>query len=126
MDQSMGTGNLPSGVPVLDLAAVTELREVFADDFDDILSQYLTDAERLMAAVGAAVAQEDTDGLRRATHAFQSTSATVGAQTLSRLCADVEELAGEGDLGAAAALLPALADQHEAATRAIRALQTGF
>lgn len=113
------------GESVLDLTALTQLRELLGDGFEHTVSEYLTEAERLVAEARAAATRQDADGLSRATHSLKSASATVGAQTLTRLCAEIEHLATGGDVTSAAALLGGLADQHEAVTGAIRALGSG-
>nr|WP_295374552.1 ATP-binding protein [Pseudoxanthomonas sp.] len=90
--------------PVLDHSMLEELREIAGDETVRIISLFLEDAPRLIAALEKAAAVPDLDAMRDAAHTLKSSSANVGAMALSAAAKRVE-------LGARAAKLdrPAVA-----------------
>ena len=90
--------------PVLDHSMLEELREIAGDETVRIISLFLEDAPRLIAALEKAAATPDLDAMRDAAHTLKSSSANVGAMALSAAAKRVE-------LGARAARLdrPAVA-----------------
>ncbi len=56
----------------------------------EIIDCYLEDAPKLISAIAQAVAQGDATQLRHASHTLKSSSATLGAMTLSDLCKKLE------------------------------------
>ncbi len=90
--------------PVLDHSMLEELREIAGDETVRIISLFLEDAPRLIAALEKAAAAPDLDAMRDAAHTLKSSSANVGAMALSAAAKRVE-------LGARAARLdrPAVA-----------------
>ncbi|MGX5729047.1 ATP-binding protein [Pseudoxanthomonas beigongshangi] len=90
--------------PVLDHSMLEELREIAGDETVRIISLFLEDAPRLIAALEKAAAAPDLDAMRDAAHTLKSSSANVGAMALSAAAKRVE-------LGARAAKLdrPAVA-----------------
>lgn len=63
---------------------------------DKIVGDYLEDAPERLQAIQSAIATQDAEALRQAAHSFRSSSANLGAVTLSLLCKDLENLAGAG------------------------------
>ena len=90
--------------PVLDHSMLEELREIAGDETVRIISLFLEDAPRLIAALEKAATAPDLDAMRDAAHTLKSSSANVGAMALSAAAKRVE-------LGARAAKLdrPAVA-----------------
>ena len=90
--------------PVLDQTMLEELREIAGDETIRIISLFLEDAPRLIAALEKAAAVPELDAMRDAAHTLKSSSANVGAMALSAAAKRVE-------LGARAARLdrPAVA-----------------
>jgi signal transduction histidine kinase/DNA-binding response OmpR family regulator len=86
-------------VQVLDDAIRESLKSQFGTAFLQRLDEtYLRTAAPLMQAADAAMAAGDGPALQRAAHALKSSSANVGATTLSRLCAELEVLGKQGPL----------------------------
>ncbi len=73
---------------ILDLEALTELQHVMNDEFDSLLSTFLNDAVKRLAAIEAA--RSDTEALRRAAHAFKGSSSNIGAVHLAERCRALE------------------------------------
>ena len=86
----------------LDDAALERLRELNQEGQPDlvreVLTAFLADAPRRLAAVDDGISQEDRAAVHRAAHALKGAASTIGATTLKQLCRDVEEAAGAAAL----------------------------
>ena len=88
---------------VLDASVLGELREVLGAEVDRIIKVYLEDAPRQIAQLEHAAANEDPIGLRVAAHTLKSSSANVGATTLSEMARELEHGARDGTIAQPAA-----------------------
>jgi CheY-like chemotaxis protein/HPt (histidine-containing phosphotransfer) domain-containing protein len=81
----------------LDPKALQALRDLRRPGRPDVLKRvidlFATDAPRLVTAMRDAVASNNADALRQAAHTLKSTSANVGAISLSTNCREIEQLA---------------------------------
>ncbi|MFT4178337.1 MAG: ATP-binding protein [Thermomonas sp.] len=84
--------------PVIDTRVLDELREVLGDEVDKIVAVYLEDTPRLIAQLERAAVADDPIALRVAAHTLKSSSANVGATTLSNAARDLEHGARDGTL----------------------------
>ena len=84
--------------PVLTASILDELREVLGNEVDKIITVYLEDAPRLIAQLERAAVSGDPIALRVAAHTLKSSSANVGASTLSEAARDLEEGARDGSM----------------------------
>jgi len=85
--------------PALDMAAFERLLEITGGDvefLDELVDTYLDDAETQLAAMRQAVADDDAAAILRPAHTLKSSSANVGAMTVSDLCRDLESDARTG------------------------------
>ena len=80
------------------LVLLDDLREVLGSEVDKIITLYLEDAPRLIAQLERAVVGNDPIALRVAAHTLKSSSANVGATTLSEAARDLEHGARDGTL----------------------------
>jgi CheY-like chemotaxis protein len=95
----------------IDLTALGELiGETDRDELLAIVLDYLTTCDRPLAAARAAAGAR---ALRDAAHAGKGSALNVCARDLAAVWAQAEQLAGAGDLAAAAALLPAVETELE-------------
>jgi signal transduction histidine kinase/PleD family two-component response regulator/HPt (histidine-containing phosphotransfer) domain-containing protein len=77
---AMDEGDLPpAAASALDLAIFAQLSELMGGELADIVDTYLRDTAAQIAAMSAALAQADFEGLRRCAHSLKSSSASVGA-----------------------------------------------
>jgi signal transduction histidine kinase/CheY-like chemotaxis protein/HPt (histidine-containing phosphotransfer) domain-containing protein len=103
----------PSAVPaapggaVLDTDVVRDLLDVMGDEFTDLVRVYLEDTPKSLAALEAAAARGDIEGLIAPSHSLKSTSANLGALSLSELAKRLEHGARGGTLGAEAPVIVA-------------------
>jgi HPt (histidine-containing phosphotransfer) domain-containing protein len=86
-------------LPLLDTAALAELRESVGDDdafVRELASAYLAEGPNDLAALAAAAAAGDAAGTVRPAHTLKSSSAALGAARLAALCRQVEYAGREG------------------------------
>ncbi|MBD2057343.1 response regulator [Oculatella sp. FACHB-28] len=62
----------------------------------ELVNCYLIEAPKLLEKIQKAIAQKDAIVLRHASHTLKSSSATLGAIRLPKLCAELEKLARQG------------------------------
>jgi HPt (histidine-containing phosphotransfer) domain-containing protein len=72
----------------------------------ELIDAYLADAPAHLDAMRRAADEDDATLMNRAAHTLKSSSASLGALTLSALSRDVEELARRGTIPEGQALLP--------------------
>lgn len=84
----------PSPTPVLDEAALQRLRDLDPGGKNHLLERVLRAFEGSVVRLGAqlvdARARNDMQAVRHAVHTLKSSSASIGALRLSRLCAEIE------------------------------------
>jgi HPt (histidine-containing phosphotransfer) domain-containing protein len=85
---------LSAGATVLDADALERLRELDPHGRSHLLERVLrafeSSASRLAAQFGEARASGDMQGIRHVVHTLKSSSASIGAVALARLCAEIE------------------------------------
>ncbi|RME88864.1 MAG: Hpt domain-containing protein [Anaerolineae bacterium] len=98
----------------IDHSALDAYREMMGDEADafiaDIIDTYLNNAVNLFADLESALGNGDAQTFVRAAHTLKSTSATVGAQELSSLAAELE---AEGKNQNLTSLAPKVAQARE-------------
>lgn len=87
-----------------------------------ILQVFQDTSGATLCQIDQAVAAGDADGLRRGAHTLKSSSANVGAETLSGLFRQLEAVGSEGTLEAAGPLLGEMRQAYAQATREIHEL----
>lgn len=87
---------------LIDERALNEIRMLDEDGestiFDEIVGEYMTSSEGLVAAIDEAVAEGRTDDVAAGAHALKSSSAAVGLKVFGEQCARLEHLGREGKL----------------------------
>ena len=100
--------------PVLDAACMAELRALDPDGkaqlVKRVLATYQASLAKLVEQLRVARADGAWEQVSRVAHTLKSSSASIGALTLSALCADIERLLRAGD---SAGALP-LVDEFQA------------
>lgn len=107
--------------PVLDASVLDELREVLGDEVDRIVQVYLEDAPRLIAQLERAAVANDPIALRVAAHTLKSSSANVGARTLSDAARELEHGARDGTLANPEVLVGRIVTEFAEVKRALQA-----
>ncbi|HSN31462.1 MAG TPA: Hpt domain-containing protein [Ideonella sp.] len=114
---------------VLDAQALDRLRELDPTGqnrlIERVFSAFEASLARLVPQLDAARADSDWQAVRQVAHTLKSSSASIGALALSRLCADVESRVRQSELDGLPARLDALAAEVGRVQRALRVLQGG-
>jgi CheY-like chemotaxis protein len=97
----------------LDLESFNNLRLLFKEKFNSAVEQHSSNAHDNVRLLKQAIEQEDIDTLERAAHSIKGSSAQFGALSLSKLAAEMEQLARVNDLMQAKKLLVELRDCQE-------------
>ncbi len=90
---------------VLDVEVVRDLLDVMGEEFTDLVRVYLEDTPKALAALELAAARGNAEGLIAPSHSLKSTSANLGAMSLSELAKRLEHGARSGTLGASDTLV---------------------
>ena len=119
-----------SAPPAINPAVIDTLRDLDENGSMDlareIFSAFLATAEQGVAQVQAAIHAGDAKALGHAAHALKSSTANVGAQTLSGCYRQLEKFGREGRLVEAAALLPDVRREHRRALSQLHELLLDF
>ena len=94
---------------------------MLGSEVDKIITLYLEDAPRLIAQLERAVVGNDPIALRVAAHTLKSSSANVGATTLSEAARDLEHGARDGTLAKPEALVARIVGEFAQVRAALQA-----
>ncbi|AVP96631.1 hypothetical protein C7S18_05180 [Ahniella affigens] len=89
------------------------------DVIQQMVQAYLKNSDALMRALNAALVSQDHEVMTRSAHSLKSAAATIGANGLSQLAADMEAKFRNGQFDLAANLILRCEASHEAACRAL-------
>jgi HPt (histidine-containing phosphotransfer) domain-containing protein len=94
------------------------------ENADEILAEmidcYLEDAPKQLGAIATAVSRANPTLLRQAAHTLKSSSATLGATTLSNFCKDLELAARNGNTEGGLDKVPQLEAEFERVKAALQ------
>ena len=94
-----------------------------AQKLQSLLQRYIEDSTRLLEQLTDALENGDVDESRRHTHSLKSTSANIGANPLSKIASELEELARLGQLDEVKARQSELQQAFEATVASITVLE---
>ncbi|MEW6353403.1 MAG: response regulator [Pseudomonadota bacterium] len=118
-----------NGAAPVDYRVLEGLRELQTEGAPDVVTElidiYLDDSPLLLQSLQAAVAQNDTRGLRRAAHSLKSVSGNLGAKRLSALSKELEEMGRLDDLRGAEKKLAQLLHEYDAVKHALEDVRKG-
>lgn len=103
-----------------------DLRDAMGEDFDELISTYLDSTAELLTATVAALDAADAGEAQRLAHSLKSSSASVGAITLSQLARSVEMDAREGHVDAALHRMGGLHAEFDRAREELLELEQQF
>ncbi|MFZ5635991.1 MAG: ATP-binding protein [Pseudomonadota bacterium] len=107
--------------PVLDISVLDELRSILGTEVDRLIEVFLDDTPRLVAALETAATGPDYEMLRNAAHTLKSSSANLGAMSLSNAAKKVELGARTQTLERPAVAVALIANEFARARQALRA-----
>jgi HPt (histidine-containing phosphotransfer) domain-containing protein len=107
----------------LNLATFQDLRQSIDDDlvFSDLVTIYLNSAENLIADIRLAFIDQDASKFGLASHSLKSTSASIGADKLSKICRYFEKTAKTGNIAISSQMLELLIYEYDEVIHAIKA-----
>jgi HPt (histidine-containing phosphotransfer) domain-containing protein len=97
------------------------MREAMQEEFPGLVATYLESAGRLVAELAAAAGAGDAGALYRPAHTLKSSSANLGAMSLSRMAAALESQAKRGSVERPLAQVEAIEAAFARARRALEA-----
>ncbi len=108
----------------LDMQAYKILRAMLGDDADSMIGElleiYLDETPSLIQRIHTGHTTNDVAAVNLAAHSIKSSSANLGAMTLSHLCAQIEERARDGEI--ASELIARLDETYLGIAKAMNAL----
>ena len=97
-----------------DLIRHAELRQELSTDFvKELFDSFLRDGPPRLAAIRRAVEQRDATALERVAYSLKSSSSSLGAHALERLCSRLLKQARQGELDGADHLVVELEEQFD-------------
>ncbi|WP_425599838.1 ATP-binding protein [Luteimonas aestuarii] len=109
--------------PVLEAEIIEDLRAMLGDEVDRLVDVFLEDTPRLLKDLENAAAGPDYDALRDAAHSLKSSSANLGAMSLSAAAKRVELAAREQSLERPAVAVALIANEFARAKQALLGLR---
>ncbi|MFT5461274.1 MAG: two-component system sensor histidine kinase/response regulator [Planctomycetota bacterium] len=110
---------------ILDLEVIESLKELGGEDdpglFAELVELFLEDTPARMADLGLALESGDATQMEHAAHALKSSSANLGALTLSETFRQIEMSGREGNVEGASGLITNSNEQFEAVRAALQA-----
>ncbi|MBD2294866.1 response regulator [Anabaena sphaerica FACHB-251] len=109
---------------ILDAAALEELKEIICsnelEQFIEIIQSYLEDTPQRFQSINDAITQGNAKTVQLEAHALKSSSAIVGAKTLSQICRQLEDLGRDENLADATLLLCQAMTEYEQVEAALK------
>jgi HPt (histidine-containing phosphotransfer) domain-containing protein len=88
------SGNSDNNLPAISASEFDALVEMVGPDMPevllDLLDTYLEESAGLVDAIHTGLRQSDLSSMLRPAHSLKSSSASIGAMRLSKLCSDLE------------------------------------
>ncbi|NOT87348.1 MAG: response regulator [Lysobacter sp.] len=107
--------------PIIDPEVLEELRSILGTEVDRLIEVFLDDTPRLIAALEAAAVGPDYEMLRNASHTLKSSSANLGAMSLSNAARKLELATRTQTLERPAVAVALIANEFARARQALRA-----
>ncbi len=103
----------------IDLDILNELKEIMGDDFEELISIFISDGQTQIDALRNAISSSETEDVRRIAHTLKGSSANLGINTLSQSCLVLEHKAAEGSLDDANEDLEIIISNYNAAKKTL-------
>lgn len=110
--------------PILDTAALDELREIMGEEFGKLVASFELDGGQRLEALHQAFAGNDAEQARQQAHSFKGSSGNLGALRVAGLCLEIERYARQEELYTAATLMEALENEFQKACDDLKAYAT--
>ncbi len=104
---------------LIDLSTLNELKEMMQDDFDQLISIFISDGQTQIENLRLAVDASDIKNTQRIAHALKGSSANLGIHVLSESCRALEYEAAENSFQEAKELLEQIINYFEAVKKTL-------
>jgi CheY-like chemotaxis protein len=114
--------------PVLSEAINTEVLDAFRNTMGanasaflaQLIDIYLEETPLLLQAISTAVTQQDAAAMQKAAHTLKSSSASLGAMTLSKLCEQIESMGHSGTTAGVGEIVAQIESEYERVKAALQ------
>ncbi|MGL5061586.1 MAG: response regulator [Microcoleus sp.] len=110
-------------LPPLDNQTFTELQDLMGEDAEDfwqeIVDMFLDVAPLKLQEIADAVSRSDANAIKASAHALRGACGTVGAVPLFQLCAQLEQMARNGETAGAGVLLSKITAEYQRVNAAL-------
>jgi len=106
-------------MPIINLDTLNELKQIMADDFDELISIFISDSQIQVDNLRHAINSGNIDDTRRIAHTLKGSSANLGLTILSESCRLLEHKAAESSLENADEILAQIISDYEAAKKTL-------
>lgn len=106
----------------IDFDTLNELKEIMEDDFNILVSVFISDGKNQIDALKLAINSSNAEDIRRITHTLKGSSLNLGVQHLSELCKILEHNAAENKLDDANELVQKIVTEYEEVKLALEKL----
>ena len=129
VDETLPPGELRESFPLssdeaIDTIILQGLQQALGTNTDQFLAQlidvFLEETPLLIQAIDTAVAKTDAVAMQKAAHTLKSSSASLGAMTLSKLCEQLERLGYSQTTAGAREIVAQLESEYERAKAALQ------
>jgi signal transduction histidine kinase/DNA-binding NarL/FixJ family response regulator len=124
-------GEIPPALPtneVIDMNVIQKLRDLGGDDDPNLVLElidiFLTDAPVQMQRITEGLESGDVKIVERASHTLKSSSANIGAVSLSGVCQKMEESARKNELAGVESLVRASSDALDEVKIALKSIKS--
>ena len=106
----------------LNLDSLNELKQVMGDEFSLLVETFTSDSVMRLQSIEEAVQSGDPDLIRRAAHSFKGSSSNMGADALTSLCRQLEDLGRHGQTEGAQQLFEQISSEYATVKEALSSL----
>ncbi len=114
--------------PVLSEAINTEVLHTFRNTMGanasaflaQLIDIYLEETPLLLQAISTALTQQDAAAMQKAAHTLKSSSASLGAMTLSKLCEQIESMGHSGTTAGVGEIVAQIESEYERVKAALQ------
>jgi HPt (histidine-containing phosphotransfer) domain-containing protein len=109
-------------VAAINPKVIADLRALGSDTFlAELIDLFLKEAAVHLARLRESFGSKDARIFERAAHTLKGSCGNLGAQAMSRICADLQTVGHEANWTRAAEILPTLEEEFKAVTRELEA-----
>jgi CheY-like chemotaxis protein len=118
--KAAGTADRPPAVALLENSLLTDVFRHNSESRGYLIGVFIDESRTRIAQLAAAERAEDSDTMRRLSHALKGSARTIGARQLEEICAIVQEAATDGRVADASELQGALEQCFELTAELLR------